>query len=135
MNLPKNTILVSGPVIIESNKVLLNKEIKAGGRITPWYFPGGEVENFNQTLEQACGREAKEEVGIKIKIIKPLKNFLHHRKDGSIVILVHFLAKRAGKIKPGKDIADWGWHDIFKLPKDCAPNVKSIIKDYLKTMA
>lgn len=132
MKLPSNSIIASGPVIIENNKVLLNKEKKPEG-ITSWMIPGGEVENFDISLEDACRREVKEEMGIDIEILKPLLPVLLH-KDGRVIILIHFLAKRVGEIKPGVDIIKWGWHNIDKLPLDCAPNVYAVIEDYKKML-
>ena len=66
MRLPPNSIISSGPVIVENGKVLLNKEKKDRG--APLFmFPGGEVENFDMPLEETCRREAKEEMGIDLK--------------------------------------------------------------------
>ncbi len=126
MFLPPNSIIASGPVIIEDNKVLLNREQKPDG-ITPWMFPGGQVEEFDKTLEEACQREVGEELGLKIEIIKPLKPIMLFQ-NGRIIILIHYLAKRIGEITPGKDIAEWAWHDINNLPDNCAQNVYDIIK-------
>lgn len=128
MQLPPKSIIASGPVIIEGNKVLLNKETKTEG-ITPWMFPGGEVEDFDSSLEDACRREVKEELGIDLEIIRPLKPVLL-KKDGRVIVLIHYLARRIGDVKPGPEVADWGWHDIHNLPKDCAPNVYQVINDY-----
>ena len=128
MELPTGSIIVSGPVIIEDGKGLLNKERKPSGNPL-LFFPGGEVESFDITLEDACRREVKEEMGIEIELLKPLKPMMLH-KNGRVVILIHFLARRIGEIKPGPEIAEWGWHDINKLPADCAPNVYEIINDY-----
>lgn len=134
MKLPVETIMASGPVIIEDGKVLLNKE-KKGEKISPWFFPGGEVEEFDITLEEACIREAKEEMGINVHIIKPLRPILIPRPEqpDQLVILIHFLAKRSGEITPGDNVVDWAWHDIHNLPDDCAPNVSLVINDYLQT--
>lgn len=126
MKLPKDSIIASGPVIIEDNKVLLNREQKEDG-ITPWMFPGGEVEEFDKSLEEACHREVGEEMGIKIEIVKPLKPVMLYQ-NGRVIILIHYLAKRIGEINPGKDITDWAWHDINNLPDNCAPNVYDIIR-------
>ncbi len=132
MNLPAQTIIASGPVIIEDGKVLLNKEQKDDGRITPWLFPGGEVESFDISLEDACKREVMEEMGIEIEIIQPLKPMLVFRPDQpeKLVILIHYLAKRIGEIKPGSNIVEWEWFDINNLPENCAPNVIEVIKEY-----
>ena len=133
MQLPPGSIIASGPVIIENDKVLLNKERNSEGRITMWYFPGGEVEDLDASLEEACRREVKEEMGIDIEIIRPLRTlFITRPRRESKAVLVHFLAKRIGEVKPGNDVAEWAWHDIHNLPSDCAPNVYEIIKDYLK---
>jgi len=127
MQLPPNSIIASGPVIIEDNKVLLNREHKPEG-ISPWMFPGGEVEDFDASLEDACHREVGEEMGIKVEIIKPLRPIMLN-KNGKVIILIHWLAKRVGEVNPGKEIAEWAWHDINNLPENCAPNVYEIIKD------
>lgn len=132
MNLPTGSFIASGPVIIEEGRVLLNKEQKSSG-ITPWMFPGGEVEDFDASLEDACQREVGEEMGIKVEIIRPLKPIMLH-KDGKVILLIHYLAKRIGEIHPGKDIVEWNWLPIDNLPDDCAPNVYTVIDDYKKNL-
>lgn len=129
MILPPNSIIASGPVIIEDGKVLLNREQKPDG-VTPWMIPGGEVEDFDATLEDACRREVKEEMGIEIDIIRPLRPLLHKHK-GRVIVLIHYLATRRGEITPGENIVDWGWHDIHALPDNCTPNVYEVVKDVL----
>ena len=133
MELPHGSIIAAGPVIIEDGKVLLNKERKSYG-VTPWLFPGGKVENFEESLEEACRREAKEEMGIDIEIIRPMKTILARQTSNpnAYNILVHYLARRIGNITPAENIAEWGWHDIDKLPQDCAENVYEIIEEYKK---
>ncbi len=129
MNYPK-IIIASGPVIIENNTVLLNQH----GDKNMWKFPGGRLENFefddwNESLEETARREVKEEMGINIKIIKPLKTMCVPRPnhDDEYVVLVHFLAERIGEIIPGEDIEKWDWLDINNLPDNCAPNVKVVL--------
>ncbi|MBD3311304.1 MAG: NUDIX domain-containing protein [Candidatus Magasanikbacteria bacterium] len=127
MKLPEGSIIASGPVIIENGKVLLNKEQKDYG-VTPWFFPGGEVEDFDSSLEDACRREVKEEMGIDVEIIKPLKPVMLH-KDDKVIVLIHYLTKRIGEVTPGENIVEWDWHDINDLPEDCAENVYEVIKE------
>ncbi len=136
MNLPTNTIIASGPVIIEDGRVLLNREIKKDGKESPYFmFPGGTVEDFSFPLEDTARRETREEVGIEIEIIKPLRTLLVNRPDkDSLAILVHYLARRIGDIKPGPETVEWGWFDIDNLPENVAGNVRIIISDYLKEL-
>lgn len=132
MEIPEGAIYAAGPVIIENGKVLLDRKKKNSGA-SPWLFPGGKVES-GESLEETARREVKEELGIEIEIIRPLRTLVkpglsnpHHT-----YILAHFLAKRIGEINPGDDIAEWGWHDIHHLPDNCAPNVREIINDIIK---
>jgi 8-oxo-dGTP pyrophosphatase MutT (NUDIX family) len=116
-------IIASGPVIIEDNKVLLNQH----GDTDFWKFCGGRVENFETNLIDNARREAKEEMGIDIEVLNETPFITHTIKEtaaGKIdVILVHFLAKRIGEIKPGEDIREWDWFDLEKLPENLGPNI------------
>ncbi len=123
-------IIASGPVIVENNKVLLNQH----GDTTFWKFCGGRVEDFQTDLIENARREVKEEMGIEIEILDE-KPFLLHTKKETLeenldVILVHFLAKRIGKITPGEDIRKWDWLDIDNLPEDLAPNILPTLKHF-----
>ena len=131
MELPKDTIIAAGPVIIENEKVLLNREKKSDGIESPYFmFPGGTTDDLDHTLEDVCKREVKEEMGIDIEIIKPLRTLIVKRQEKeSYAILVHYLAQRIGEIHPGHETIEWGWYDIHNLPKNCTENVFEIIKD------
>lgn len=132
MTLPPGTIIACGPVIIEDGKVLLNREQKPSG-ITPWLFPGGKMEDFAESFEGTCRREVKEEMGLQVTILRPLKPMIVYRPDepDKAAILIHFLATRMGEVIPGEGIVDWGWFDIHHLPDDTAPNVRAVLADYL----
>lgn len=132
MELPPHSIIAAGPVIIENGKVLLNREKKPTGQ-DKWMFPGGTVNDFAVPLEETCRREAKEEVGINLEIIRPLRTLIYIRpEDQTHIILAHFLARRIGEVVPGPDTLEWGWFDIKNLPANCAPNVYEIINDYIQ---
>lgn len=133
----KQIIVASGPVIIENNKVLLNKHGDDGF----WKFLGGRVEHFDfqdetNSLEEACRREVKEEMGFEIEIIRPLKPMMVQKPGdpNTWVILIHYLAKRLGETNLGVDIKDAQWFDINNLPADCAPNIKPVIEEYKKSV-
>jgi ADP-ribose pyrophosphatase YjhB (NUDIX family) len=122
-------IIASGPVIVENNKVLLNQH----GDTNFWKFCGGRVEDFETDLEDNARREVKEEMGIDIEIIEHQPFLLHNQKTDASgqkidVILVHFLAKRIGEIKPGADIREWKWFDLNNLPENLGPNILPALK-------
>ncbi|MFA5197658.1 MAG: NUDIX domain-containing protein [Patescibacteria group bacterium] len=123
-------IIASGPVIVEDNKVLLNKH----GDTPFWKFCGGRVEDYETNLIDNAKREVKEEMGIEIEILReePFITFTRKEKDGEMIdiILVHFLAKRIGEVKPGEDIKAWDWLDINNLPNDLGPNILPALKHF-----
>jgi len=125
-----NFIIASGPVIIENNKILLNKH----GDDNFWKFPGGRIESFDfidplNSLETACSREVREEMGLEIKIIKPLKPMMIPKPNSpdTQVVLIHYLAERVGEVNPGNDIREWNWFDLNNLPPDLAPNIRPVL--------
>lgn len=123
-------IIASGPVIVENNKVLLNKH----GDTDFWKFCGGKVEDFETDLQENAKREVNEEMGIDIKITNNTPYIMHTHKQmdyGMIdVILVHYLAKRLGEIVPSNDIREWDWLNIDNLPLDLAPNIIPTLKHF-----
>jgi ADP-ribose pyrophosphatase YjhB (NUDIX family) len=138
MNLPTNSIIASGPIIIEEINgqkcALLNKHKPTPEKPNPqWQFCGGTMEDFDVSLEETAKRETREEMGIEIDIENLFEVSLARRNDGSIAVLVHYLAKRIGEIKPGTEIAEWNWFPIDELPENCAPNIKPVIEKLKKS--
>lgn len=124
-------IIASGPVIIENNKVLLNKH----GDDDFWKFCGGRVEDYELNIKETAKREVKEEMGIEIEILDEEPYFFYTEKEIDAskvsVILVHFLAKRINEVAPGIDIKEWRWIDISELSKEnLAPNIIPTLKHF-----
>ena len=114
--------IASGPVIVEDNKVLLDKH----GDDKFWKFPGGtHIENYS-FLETAKFR-VKEELGIGVELEgKPC--VMGFTRDKEYVILIHYLAKRKGEIKKGRDVKEFKWMDVNNLPEDIAPNIEPVLR-------
>lgn len=124
-------IIASGPVIVENNKVLLNKDEKDDF----WKFCGGRIEENDFNLKDTAKREVKEEMGIEVEILDndPYFFYAEKQKEEKIVsiILVHFLAKRIGEVTPGQKIKEWRWLDINNLDgENLAPNIRPTLKHF-----
>ena len=79
-------IIASGPVIIENNKVLLNKH----GDDKFWKFCGGRIEEHEFSLKTAAKREVKEEMGLEIEIIDhdPYLFYTENEVEGNKISVV-----------------------------------------------
>jgi ADP-ribose pyrophosphatase YjhB (NUDIX family) len=120
----KKIILASGPVIVEDGKVLLNIH----GDTDFWKFCGGKIEDLDMGLIENARREVMEEMGIEIEVLDKDPYIIHttKKKNGVLmdVILVHYLAKRVGEIKPGADIEKWDWIELGDLKNEnLGPNI------------
>jgi ADP-ribose pyrophosphatase YjhB (NUDIX family) len=122
----KKIILESRPrgfrasaVIIKNDKILLMHQIYKGEDF--YNLPGGGLEN-NETLEQACRREVREETGLKVKI----KKLIYILDTPSRLNFVFRCYYRKGRVKLGgpeqarmnlNDQYSLAWIDINKLKK------------------
>ncbi len=121
-------VIASGPVIIKEGKVLLNKH----GESSLWKFPGGDIYEASGNLETWAAKKVKEEMGLEIKIIRPLKPMVIWQED-EVIILIHYLAELVNEeIKLANYIKEYQWIDINNLPEDCSPNIKPVIEEYKK---
>ena len=125
-------IVVSGPVIIENGKLLVNRDDKDDF----YKIPGGTVE-AGDSLIDACYRETKEEINGEIEIIRPLNPMIIYKNPQTAkkmtIVLIHYLAKLKNKekIMPMPPIKEVKWLDIGDIKKGkykVAPNIIFLIE-------
>ncbi len=96
-----------------------------------WAFPGGFVEQ-GESLETAVVREAKEETGLDIEIVKQFHTYSEPKRDPRIhTISTVFVCKASGKIKSGSDAKNVKLFSLEKIPKLCFDHEK-ILNDLKK---
>lgn len=122
--------IASGPVIIENGKVLLDQH---GGEGL-WKFPGGKVRD-GSSFKKTARNEVKQELGIDVTLLGDpfVIRFKRELESGLIeeVLLIHYYAKRLNDvIKAGKEIENWDWHDVNKLPENCHLNVAPVVAHF-----
>ncbi len=115
-------------IIIESNGgiILIKRKNPPEG----WALPGGFVD-YGETLEDAAVREAKEETGLDIELIRQFHTYSDPKRDPRHhTITTVFIAKAKGKPKAGDDAKEIGIFNKDNLPAQIAFDHRDIIQDY-----
>ena len=114
--IPVTPLLTVDTVIVYDGKLVLirRKNPPFQGHFA---LPGGFVE-VGETVETAAVREAKEETGLDVEIIKLLGVYSKPSRDprGHTVSVI-FLTVGNGKLKAGSDASDTGLFGIDEIPE------------------
>ena len=113
---PVTPFLTVDALIIYEGKLVLVKRKNAPyqGRFA---LPGGFVE-VGETVEEAVAREAKEETGLDIEIIKLLGVYSDPSRDPrGHTVTICFLAKGSGNLKAGSDAKETGLFGLNEIPE------------------
>jgi 8-oxo-dGTP pyrophosphatase MutT (NUDIX family) len=121
----------SNLIITSENKFLLLKRSKVGSaEFGKWCFVGGGIED-GETIKQALERETLEEIGCKIKWLKPFMEFKGKFKD--VPVCAHyFYGEIDGEVCLSEEHSEFEWfsfEDIDKL--DIAFNQKEILMEFI----
>lgn len=121
-------------ILNEKNELLLQKRAVPAEK-NHWCIPGGRLEMF-ETLEHAVIREAKEETGTDIKVIK-LMGVCDHiiEAENAHWVAMSYLCKiEKGNptiMEPDK-ASDMKWFPLDALPEKLTITTKKALNDYIK---
>jgi ADP-ribose pyrophosphatase YjhB (NUDIX family) len=99
-----------------------------------WALPGGYV-NYGESLEDAAIREAKEETGLNIHLIRQFHTYSDPDRDprGHTISTV-FIAKASGTPCASSDASEVGVFNPTNLPQPMAFDHQKIIEDYSRSL-
>jgi len=81
--LPRYKVVVG--VIYKNGRILIDKRKPSGLLGGLWEFPGGKV-RMRESLEAALSREVREELGITVRILRPLATVQHSYSHFSVTL-------------------------------------------------
>jgi len=95
-----------------------------------WAIPGGFVD-YGESLEEAAVREAKEETGLDIKLIRQFHTYSDPERDKRFhTITTVYIAEAEGEPIASDDAAEIGIFTKDNLPDNIAFDHKKILMDY-----
>jgi argininosuccinate lyase len=127
----KNPIPTVDIIILIDSKVLL---IRRKNEPFGWAIPGGFVD-FGESVEDAAVREAKEETGLDVELVRLVGVYSSPERDPRThTISTVFYAKANGKPKAGDDAMDLELFEKDNLPEDIVFDHKKILGDFFESI-
>jgi ADP-ribose pyrophosphatase YjhB (NUDIX family) len=95
-----------------------------------WALPGGFVD-YGESLEAAAAREAKEETGLEVELVRQFHTYSDPKRDPRHhTITTVFIAKAKGKAVAGDDAQEIGIFRKDNLPEQIVFDHRDIINEY-----
>ncbi|MBI4697652.1 MAG: NUDIX hydrolase [Nitrospirae bacterium] len=123
-NKPRCT--VDAIIEIQEGIILIKRKNPPPG----WAIPGGFVD-YGESFEDAVLREAKEETGLDIKLIRQFHTYSDPKRDPRHhTASTIYIASASGTPKAGDDAKEVGIFSKDNLPDDLAFDHRQILEDY-----
>ncbi len=97
-----------------------------------WALPGGFV-NYGESLEEAAVREAGEETGLQVELLRQFHTYSHPKRDPRLhTITTVYIGRAQGEPKASDDAKGVGIFPKDSLPSKMAFDHRKILGDYLR---
>lgn len=127
--LPRNPFLTVDAIIeIHGGIILIKRKNPPPG----WAIPGGFVD-YGETLEDAVIREAKEETGLDINLVRQFHTYSDPKRDPRHhTVSTIFLSSASGNPVAADDASEVKIFTRENLPEEIAFDHRKILEDYFE---
>ncbi len=132
MNVPpqRHPRLTVDVIITRPGHPLLLVLVKRRNPPLGWALPGGFV-SFEEPVEAAAAREAKEETGLDVRLVRQFHVYSEPGRDPrGHTITVVFIGEADGEPTGGDDAAEARFFSVDALPSDVVFDHEEIIRDF-----
>jgi mutator protein MutT len=115
-------------------RILLIKRANTSHGLGKWCLPAGKVEQ-GEKLEEACKREAKEEVNLDVYNVKLFLSRIEQSTEqvGKVYDCNYFVADFKGKVKINGEASDFRWFTEEDLQKEeTVPDQRDVLEKLFK---
>ena len=130
METKRNPPVPTVDVIIEYNNgiVLVKRRNPPPG----WAIPGGFVD-YGESLEAAAVREAREETGLEVELLRQFHTYSNPERDARFhTITTVYIGRGKGELRAGDDAGEAALFRRSSLPEDLAFDHRDILRDYFE---
>lgn len=122
----KPVITVDAIIEIQNGIILIKRKNPPPG----WAIPGGFVD-YGETLEDAVCREAREETGLEIELVRQFHTYSAPDRDPRHhTVSTIFIARATGTPAAADDAMELGIFTKETLPEEIAFDHRDILEDY-----
>lgn len=119
--------LATAVVVERDGKILLGRRGPGAARAGGWSFPAGFVER-GERVEDAAAREAREEIGLKVRIDRLLG--LYSSPGETVALAVYVAYAESGEPAAGDDLDMVAWVALDELPELAFEHDLQIVADW-----
>lgn len=117
-------IQVTCAIIVQDDKILACQKRDSGDHALEWEFPGGKIEK-GETAEECILREIREELNVKVQVVRVLNAIQYDYSRKSICLLPFMCEIVEGQIRLKEHKAFvWFAIDDFEQLKWCLADVE-----------
>jgi 8-oxo-dGTP diphosphatase len=125
--------VVAAAVVTSGGRVLLIRRAAPESNLS-WAFPTGKVLP-GESAEEAAAREAAEETGVSVTVLRLLGERVHPDTGAHIIYVACVLSGGTARRASAREVAEVRWVDAWEADELTGGKIYEPVRQYLRVMA